>query len=199
MTNTIILIATSLISGLLATIVTLIVQTKLQKKQAKHKIFENLMSYRYALHLQESVNELNKIDVIFYDNDNVIKAWKEFKAEALRAGKDIDNPNLLLDKQLKILEEMAKVLGYKKINWMEIKEFYYPKGLADKIQTEAIINTKQLENTISSNDNQTSTQLSSEQQIGIEIIKELIQHPESAGTIMTLVDRFGNKKDTDKK
>ena len=172
---------------------TLIVQNRAQKKQAKQKIFENLMSYRYALHLQESVNELNKIDVVFYDNENVITAWKEFKAEALRAGKDSDNPNLLLDKQLKILEEMAKVLGYKKINWMEIKEFYYPKGLADKIQTEAIINTKELENTISSNTNQTSTQLSIEQQMGIEIIKEVIQHPESADAIIALTDKFGKK------
>lgn len=193
MENTILLIATSLISGLLATIMTLIVQNKAQKKQAKQKIFENLMSYRYALHLQESVNELNKIDVVFYDNENVITSWKEFKAEALRAGKDSDNPNLLLDKQLKILEEMAKVLGYKKINWMEIKEFYYPKGLADKIQTEAIINTKALENTISSNTNQTSTQLSIEQQMGIEIIKEVIQHPESADAIIALTDKFGKK------
>ena len=193
MINTILLIATSLISGLLATVITLIVQSKIQKKQAKHKIFENLMSYRYALHLQESVNELNKIDVIFYDNENVIKAWKEFKAEALRAGKDRDNPNILQDKQLKILEEMAKVLGYKKINWVEIKDFYYPKGLADKIQTEVIINTKELENTISSNSNQKSTQLSMEQQMGIEIIKEVIQHPESAGAIMALADKFAKK------
>lgn len=193
MTNTILLIATSLISGLLATVITLIVQSKIQKKQAKHKIFENLMSYRYALHLQESVNELNKIDVIFYENENVIKAWKEFKAEALRAGKDTDNPNILQDKQLKILEEMAKVLGYKKINWVEIKDFYYPKGLADKIQTEVIINTKELENTISSNSNQKSTQLSMEQQMGIEIIKEVIQHPESAGAIIALADKFAKK------
>ena len=193
MTNTILLIATSLISGLLATVITLIVQSKIQKKQAKHKIFENLMSYRYALHLQESVNELNKIDVIFYENENVIKAWKEFKAEALRAGKDTDNPNILQDKHLKILEEMAKVLGYKKINWVEIKDFYYPKGLADKIQTEVIINTKELENTISSNSNQKSTQLSMEQQMGIEIIKEVIQHPESAGAIIALADKFAKK------
>lgn len=193
MTNTILLIATSLISGLLATIITLIVQNKLHKRQAKHKIFENLMSYRYALHLQESVNELNKIDVIFYDNDEVIKAWKEFKAEALRAGKDGENPNLLQDKQLKILEEMAKVLGYKKINWVEIKDFYYPKGLANKIQTEAIVNLKELENTIAPNSGQKSTQISTEQQMGIEIVKEIIQHPESAGALMALADKFGKK------
>lgn len=198
MINTILLISTSLISGLLATIVTLVVQGKIQKKQAKHKIFENLMAYRYALHLQESVNELNKIDIIFYDNENVIKAWKEFKAEALRAGKNAENPNLLQDKQLKILEEMAIVLGYKKINWMEIKEFYYPKGLANKIQTEAIIGMQELENTISSNGNQKPAQLSTEQQLGIEILKELIQHPESADTIMNLADKFGNNKSNKK-
>lgn len=90
---------------------------------------------------------------------------------------------------------MAKVLGYKKINWVEIKDFYYPKGLANKIQTEAIINIKELENTVTPNSSQKSTQISAEQQMGIEIIKEIIQHPESADTIMALADKFGNKSE----
>ena len=50
-----------------------------------------------------------------------------------------------------------------------------------------------MENTISSNGNQKPTQLSTEQQMGIEILKELIQHPESTNAIMTLADKFGNK------
>ena len=106
MLEIVLVIASSLISGLLATIVTIVVQKKSELRKSQREIFETLMSYRYGIALKESVVALNKIDIVFYKNHNVIQAWKDFKQEALRAGDNPNKPNNIQDKHLKLLEQI---------------------------------------------------------------------------------------------
>ena len=91
------------------------------------------MSYRYLISSQESVNALNSIDIVFYKDVPVRQAYKEFLNETSKlpgSGRDID------EKHLKLLEEIAKSIGYKNINWESIKHYYCPNGLMDNINKE---------------------------------------------------------------
>lgn len=203
MGETLLVISTSLISGLLATIITIICQKKSEKKKAKREIFETLMAYRYAIHLKESVNALNKIEVVYYDNPAVIDAWQNFKREADRAAENISKPNTLQDKQLKLLEEMAKAIGYKKINWDKIKDYYFPQGLSSQLQEETLLRKAQLQNITQSNIQPHNVQLKKDDQLAMQILMKILEQPNGISQLKELIEKFGvtklsnldNKKD----
>ena len=122
MDNVWIIIITSLISGILATILTIIVQRISEVKKTKRDIFEILMSHRYMIPDKTNVEALNKIDVVFYKNETVIKAWREFLITADAANTSPNKVTEVNDKYLRLLEEIAKIIGYSKINWENIKK-----------------------------------------------------------------------------
>ena len=66
MENIALVIITALISGLLATLVTIWWQRRAGIFASKMRIFETLMSYRYMISSEESVKALNSNDIIFY-------------------------------------------------------------------------------------------------------------------------------------
>lgn len=82
MNNVILVVTTALISGLLATMVTIWWQRRSATYSRKLCVFETLMSYRYMISAEESVKTLNKIDVIFYNDKDVRKAYSDFLNEA---------------------------------------------------------------------------------------------------------------------
>lgn len=95
-------------SGLVATIITLIVQRVSETRKLKICIFEILMSHRYLIADKENVEALNKVEVIFHKDSEVRKAWTDF-LNAADAG--ATNPMLASttnDKYLKLLEKIAK-------------------------------------------------------------------------------------------
>ena len=152
------------------------------------------MAYRYAIHLKESVNALNNIEVVYYDNPAVIEAWQEFKKEANRAAENPKKPNILQDKQLKLLEEMAKVIGYKKLNWDKIKDFYFPQGLSSQLQEEMLLRKAQLQNTIQSNIQPHTAQLKAEDQIGLQIVMKMLEEPNGINKLLEIAEKFGTQK-----
>lgn len=81
MENIILVIVTALISGLLATVVTIWWQRRSELRRKKMDIFETLMAYRYMISHQESVNALNSVDVVFYKDKAVRKAYAAFLNE----------------------------------------------------------------------------------------------------------------------
>ena len=194
MDNIILIIVTSLISGLLATILTIYWQRKSENQRSKREIFEILMSYRYALHLKESVNALNKIDVIFYKDKKVLEAWKNFKNETLRAAQNLNNPNSIQDKQVKLLEEMANAIGYKKINWDNLKDYYFPQGLSSELHEEVLLRRAQLQNTIQSNLQPNSVQLSTNEQAGLALVMKMIETPEGTSKLVELIEKINDSK-----
>ena len=80
-------------SGLVATVITIIVQKCSEAKKVKIQIFETLMSHRYLITDKENVEALNRVEVIFYNKNNVRKAWKEFLDIAGRGGIDRGVPD----------------------------------------------------------------------------------------------------------
>ena len=51
---------------------------------------------------------------------------------------------MVSDKHLRLLEVIAEDIGYKKIRWDDIKEYYYPVGLSDKKRDEEILRKAQI-------------------------------------------------------
>ena len=195
MENIILVITTALISGLLATLVTIWWQTKTQNRKNKMKIFQTLMAYRYMIVAEPSVHALNSIDVIFYKDENVRRAYAEFLNEAAKSPEM--NPNTL-DKHLKLLEEIAKALKLKNIHWDDIKQSYCPNGLFEKIQDEQLLRKIQIETGIQAlemqkNQQNTPQKAQADQQMIMQLLPELLKNPEGLKTLMELGERFGKK------
>lgn len=145
MGETVLLIGTALISGLVATVVTLWWQAKAKKKENKEKIFSTLMSKRYNIADKESVEALNMIDVVFYSDSKVRDAWRKFKEATDLPAEKLDRTKIIEDKHLKLLEIMAENIGYKEIKWDNIKDYYYPVGLSNKNLEEEQLRKAQLD------------------------------------------------------
>jgi hypothetical protein len=138
MDEVLLVVVSALVSGLIATFITLWWQKRTEAYNRKMKVFETLMIYRIpgVLHFKENVHTLNSIDVVFYDDENVRRAYKDFLNETDKP-KEM-NPNIQ-DKHLKLLEEMAKSLGLKKLCWEDIKHPYFPIGYSDLLKDEEAI------------------------------------------------------------
>lgn len=138
------ILISAILSGIFATIVTLWWQNKNQIKQEKAKIFTTLMSKRYEISSEESVDALNMIDVVFYSSSEVRTAWKNFY-DATNLPDSSTKGQIINDKHLKLLETMADDIGYKNIRWDDIKEYYYPVGLSERKQDEDFLRKVQID------------------------------------------------------
>ena len=192
MWNTILLIVTALISGLIATIVTIWWQSKWQKKNEKVRVFEILMSKRYEISAEESVEALNRTDVIFYDCDKVREAFKEFKREA-NSSEFPRNSQLIYDKYLKLLERMAENIGYKEIRWDDIKDYYFPTGLSNRKQDEAILRKAQIDVAFAqiknTNEDKNISQTNKKDEITNRLMFELIDNPDKMLKLMEVAEK----------
>ncbi len=144
MENITTILISAILSGIFATLVTLWWQNKTQVKQQKTQIFTTLMSKRYDISAEESVDALNMIDVIFYGSSKVRQAWKEFN-ETTKLPESITKDQAIGDKHLRLLELMAEDIGYKNIKWEDIKQYYFPVALANKRQDEAVLRKVQID------------------------------------------------------
>ena len=127
------LFATALLSGLIATVVTIWWNAFAEKRRHRYQLFETLMSNRFNITSLENVQALNLIDVVFYKYSAIREAFKDFKQEA---NKPEDGKRDIDSKYLKLLECIADQIGYGEVSWDTIKDFYYPSGLLVKTQGE---------------------------------------------------------------
>lgn len=188
MENVWIIIVTSLISGLLATILTIIFQKFGETRKSKRDIFETLMSHRYLISDKENVEALNKIEAVFYRHKDVREAWKNF----MKAADDVTlNPanSQVEDFYLKLLEKISIAVGYKDISWDEIKKFYYPQGLSSQIMEEAALRRAQIQQATSivNQDHPNPSQISNEE-LGMKVIMKALDSPEGLGALGKLIE-----------
>ncbi len=103
-----------------------------QKRNDKMQIFKTLMTSRIFGWTNESVQAMNLIDVVFANDKAVRKQWKIcFDEMCVENPTDTDLSKIKLERE-KLLEAMAKSLGYKDIiTWESIQNPYIPKGMTD--------------------------------------------------------------------
>ncbi|RWX47003.1 hypothetical protein H206_03105 [Candidatus Electrothrix aarhusensis] len=124
-----------LLSPLIAVIVSKYISYEIQKRNDKLDLFKTLMATRENPATMEYTNAVNSIDIIFYQNNDILTAWKNLYNEY--SSKD-PNYNLIIQYRTKLLEEMAKELGYKdKITWEHITTPYVPNWLVKTREEEA--------------------------------------------------------------
>ena len=107
---------------------------KLNKEQnkydAKRELFLELFSLRGNPTHYDFVNSLNKIDVVFQDDQSVLNAWKKLYDSL---GNPSQNDAVRTWELLRtdLLSEMAQSLGYKALKQTVIQQVYVPKAHSD--------------------------------------------------------------------
>ena len=175
-------------SGLLATIITLVVQKHSDIKRLKIDIFETLMAHRYLLHDKDNVEALNKVDVVFHNNSDVRKAWVEFLDAADRG---VTNPtvnNNIDDKYLKLLEKIAIAIGYKNVNWENIKRYYFPEGLSNKISEETMLRKAQLAQVTAVAKQDSSSGQTTAEQFGMQFLLKELEAPDGLEKVARIAE-----------
>lgn len=113
-------------------------QDRAEIRKDKMHIFKVLMTSRIYGWTVDSVHALNLIDVVFAKDEAVRAAWKEL----YEAYSSTEQSDLMANKRkklmYKLLEEIAKNIGYKKeITWETIQNPYIPQGMIDQLQKQA--------------------------------------------------------------
>lgn len=122
-------------------------QNRSEKRKDKVRVFSHLMSYRAIGYVdQQSVNILNLIPIVFNDDKNVIEKYNIYlKSLNIKTEDFPQKQKEIENNKTKMLEEMAKNLGYKNINWEIIQTPYLPQGLINEINSMNLFKQGQLE------------------------------------------------------
>ena len=99
---------------------------------------KELMTSRIYGWTQESVHCLNIIDIVFSDDKEVRNAWKDLYDKYCVKDPDEVQLKKIQNAQYKLLETIAKSLGYKdKVTWETIRNPYIPDGMIRQQQEQA--------------------------------------------------------------
>ena len=123
-----------LLSPVIAVLITRYLDDRREKRNQKLVIFNTLVATRHSPITDENVRALNMVDVIFHDCPLVRKLWHEYFD--MLGNKGLDNElgwSQRQKKNLEMITEMAKVLGYgNAITHLDVDRVYYPVGLGEQ-------------------------------------------------------------------
>lgn len=140
----------NIVAILTAPIIALIIgqylQEKSKKRADKMEIFKTLMTSRVYGWTTQSVYALNTIDIVFSDDKRVRKQWKTYYDKLCVESPTETELTKIKIEQYKLIEEIARSLGYKdKITWETIQNPYIPKGLINLMMQQQSFQNNQVE------------------------------------------------------
>lgn len=192
MNNVLWTILGAVFSGIAATFVTMGWQEWSQRRNERLRIFNVLMSKRYDLPSEENVDAMNLIDVVFHKDTKVRGAWKEFN-DATQLPDSPSKEQSIRDKHLRLLEVMAEAVGYREINWENIKQYYFPKGLSDRKTEEAVLRKVQIDSALAQikngQANENVSQVSSKEQMTNQVLLAALQNPEGFSKLYEVIEK----------
>ena len=124
-----------ILGPIIAVSITLWYQSRKEKRDAKFRLFLNLMAHRKSMPPTiDRVNSLNLIDVVYADHPKVLQLWHDYY-DLLHT----QPPNIELweHKHIDMLSEMAQVLGYKNLKQTDIEKFYTPVAHGTQVELNA--------------------------------------------------------------
>ena len=123
-----------LLSPVIAVVVTLWHQGRKERRASKLWVFNTLIGTRHSPLSDQNLRALNLIDVVFHDEAEVRRLWREYFEMLSNVG--FNNPAGFATRQKKNLEmltAMAATLGYKEtITHLDVDRVYYPVALAEQ-------------------------------------------------------------------
>ncbi|RYU62667.1 hypothetical protein ERW51_18740 [Aliivibrio finisterrensis] len=132
-----------LVSPIIAILISLWLTERLQKRRDRLDIFKTLMTTRENNLTLDFVKSVNAIDVVFHNRSSVREAWRELYNSYNTSDPDLKR---ISDNHTKLLEAMAKDLGYKdQITWEHITSSYTPNWLLSERRNEADFKLMQME------------------------------------------------------
>lgn len=118
-----------------------------KQREDKMNLFSTLMSNRMYNWSQDMVLAYNMIDIVFYDDKEVLDRWHELynlfcKTHALSD----EELKIVSEARYRLLETMAKSLGYdKKYDWNFVRTLYIPVAMQQEIANQELFKQQQLE------------------------------------------------------
>lgn len=141
---------------IVAVIIGQMLQNRAQKRNDKIQIFKILMTGRVYGWTNESVQALNLLEIVFADDKAVCKQWKVYYDKLCVENPSDTELSKIKKEKDRLLEIMAKSLGYKSITLESIQNPYIPKGMTDliiqqqKYQTTQSVVLEQMKNMLQS-------------------------------------------------
>lgn len=124
------------LSPLVAVLVSVWLQNRKERRQHQLMILGSLIATRHDPVSVDAVRSLNLIDLVFHKKATVRKLWREYFDMLTNQG--LNNPigwEQRRKKNLELITEMAKVLGYgKQISHLDVDRVYIPAGIVDQFQ-----------------------------------------------------------------
>ena len=134
-----------IVAPIVAVIIGQYLQDREKKRMDKMDIFKTLMISRGMGWSIESVKALNIIEVVFADDKKVLRQWKIYYDKLCVESPTETELSKIKTEGDKLLDMMAKSLGYKdKVTWETIQKPYVPKGLKDNMNQQQQYQNAQL-------------------------------------------------------
>ena len=131
-----------LASPLIAVGITLLVETRRQKRRDKLELFKTMMTQRGFSASYAWVDAINSLVVVFSDDQSVISAVNDFMRIV---NTQPFNNEEYENKKIKLLEKIAASLGYKKnIDWEQLRNAYYPQWMINEVNFNTQVKNAQL-------------------------------------------------------
>ena len=112
----------AIISGVLATIITLVINAKTEKKRRKQQLVDDIFGYKYQMtdstsnvldiNCQGLTRALNRVTIVFHDDSDVLQALDNLWA-AIKG----NNTKITDDVLITLLKTMCKSAGIKCNDW----------------------------------------------------------------------------------
>ncbi|MBE5910117.1 DUF6680 family protein [Pseudobutyrivibrio sp.] len=122
--NAIISLIGAVISGVLATIITIFINHKNEIMREKKTVVAEIFGYRFLLNRQRDAEKfyaaLNRVPIVFHDDEEVLQAYEELLANSLikdwnERGKKMN------DSLVTLLKALCKATGIKCNDWNDSK------------------------------------------------------------------------------
>ena len=119
-----------ILSPLVAVLISVWLQNRKERRQQQLWILGTLIASRSDPLTAENIKALNLIDLVFHDRARVRHLWREYYEMLNNQG--LNNPTgwqQRSNKNIELVTEMAKVLGYgKTISHLDVGRVYAPVG-----------------------------------------------------------------------